>query len=208
MNPRKITRKDDDWLPPAAYLAANNGGTMKRIVLIFGLISGAIIAAMIMVPLFMNDTIDHDHSLVFGYTVMVLSFLLVFFGIRSYRENVSGGTITFGRAFKVGILITLMACAVYVATWEIVYFNFLPDFQDKYAAVMIEKARKDGASDAEIAKIAQQMADFKQMYKNPLINIGMTFMEIFPVGLIVTLVSAAILRKRTTTAPPAVEAPA
>lgn len=179
---------------------------MKRIVLIFGLISGAVIAATmaITVPLCLNGALDH--SLILGYTMMVLAFLLVFFGIRSYRENVNGGTITFGRAFTVGILITLITCAVYVTVWEIVYFNFVPDFEDRYAALMIEKARTDGASDAEIAKVAKEMADFKQMYKNPLINIGMTFMEIFPVGLIVTLVSAAILRRRTPAAPTAAEA--
>ena len=183
---------------------------MKRIVLIFGLLSGAIIASLmaITVPLCMNGTISMDHSLILGYTTMVLSFLLVFFGIRSYRQNVGGGSITFGRAFTVGILITLIGCAVYVATWEIVYFNFLPDFEERYAERMMEEARTRGASDAEIARVAKQMSDFKRMYKNPLINVGMTFAEIFPVGLIVTLVSAAILRRRTPPARSQVTAPA
>jgi hypothetical protein len=66
---------------------------------------------------------------------MVLAFLSVFFGIRAYREK-TGGTITFGKAFQVGILITLVSCLMYVATWEIIYWNFIPDYADKYAAVM------------------------------------------------------------------------
>jgi len=94
----------------------------------------------------MNGTINWDKSEIIGYTAMVLAFLLVFFGIRSYRENIGGGAITFARAFKVGILITLVTCAVYVVSWEIVYFNFIPDFDEKYTAHVIETMRMDGAT--------------------------------------------------------------
>src|SRR5687767_16012022 len=87
----------------------------------------------IMLPLCMNGTIDLRYSEIIGYSTMVLSFIMVFIGIRTYREN-AGGMITFGKAFKVGILITLIACAVYVVAWEIVYYNFIPDFADRYAA--------------------------------------------------------------------------
>ena len=78
--------------------------------------------------------INFDHSEILGYSAMVLSFLLVFFGIRSYRDNVAGGAIGFGKAFQVGILITLVTCAMYVIAWEITYFNFFPDFLDQYNA--------------------------------------------------------------------------
>ena len=181
---------------------------MKKIVVTFGLISGAILAAMtaVMIPLCMSGVIDFDKSQIVGYSTMVLSFLLVFFGIRSYRENLGGGTITFGKAFQVGILITLIACAVYVISWEILYFGFLPDFDDKYATLTIEKMRRDGASDAEILVAEKRMADFKRLYANPLFNVGITFLEVFPVGLIVTLISAAILRRRTPSAPKAATA--
>jgi hypothetical protein len=181
---------------------------MKRIVLTYGLISGAILAGMtaLMVPLCMNETMDFDHSEIVGYTTMFLSFLLVFFGIRSYRENINGGTITFGRAFKIGILITLITCSVYVVSWEIVYFNFLPDFGEKYTAHMLAKMQKDGESQAAIAKATVEMARFKKLYKNPLFNAGMTLMEVLPVGLIMTLVSAAILRRSTPPTPAATPA--
>ncbi len=171
---------------------------MKRIVLTFGLISGAILAAMtaVMLPLCMSGVIDFDKSEVVGYTSMVLAFLLVFFGIRSHRENGGGGAITFGKAFTVGIVITLISCAVYVISWEIVYFNFVPDFADRYAAHMIEEMRADGATEAAIQAKTREMARFQQLYANPFINVGITFMEVFPVGLVVTLVSAAILRRK------------
>lgn len=175
---------------------------MKRIVLIFGLISGAIVGVLmsIAVPLNHNGAINPRYGEVVGYTSMVLALLMVFFGIRSYRERIGRGAVTFGKAFTVGILITLISCVIYVAVWEVMYFNFMPDFADKYAAQTVAKVRERGASDAEIAKTVKQMDDFKRMYRNPLINVGMTFMEIFPVGLLVTLLSAAFLRRRPVTA--------
>jgi hypothetical protein len=177
---------------------------MKKTILTFGLISGAILGGVtaIMVPLCMDGTMSFDHAEIFGYTVQVLSFLLVFFGIRSYREE-AGGAISFGKAFQVGILVTLVACAMYVVSWEIVYYRFVPDFGDRYAARVLEKMKEKGESAEKIAKTTKDMAAFKEMYKNPAINAGITFMEVFPVGLAVTLLSAAILRRKT---PPSVPA--
>jgi hypothetical protein len=173
---------------------------MKKLVLTFGLISGAISAGLMFINMRLVDkgVIDFDRAEITGYTAIVLSFVLVFFGIRSYRENIGGGAISFGRAFGVGILITLVSCLIYVLTWEILYFyfNFAPDFLDKYAAHAIEKMREKGATEAAIALKSKEMAEFKVMYANPLINAAMTLMEPLPVGLVLTLVSAAILRKK------------
>ena len=100
---------------------------MKKTVLTFGLISGAIMTVMMWITFAFMDRIGWNRAMVIGYTTIVLSFMLVFFGIRSYRENVAGGEITFGRAFAVGILIALISSALYVLTWEIVYFG-VPGF--------------------------------------------------------------------------------
>src|SRR6266852_6487926 len=173
---------------------------MKRTVLTFGLIGGAIMATMMFATMPFVDKIGPDKGEIIGYTTMILAFMLVFFGIRSYRENVSDGHITFGRAFAVGILITLVACVCYVVAWEIIYFKFMPDFADKYAGYVIEKVRASGASQQVIDAQLQQMKSFKAMYNNPFINAAITFTEPFPIGLIVTLISAAILRKKTSAA--------
>jgi len=171
---------------------------MKRIVIIFGLISGVISSALMFLtlPLMHTGAINFSNGYILGYTSIVLSFVLVFFGIRSYREN-AGGTITFGRGFSVGILITLISCVFYVASWEFIYFNIMPDFADKYAAHAISEMREKGATDAAIAAKKAEMQKMKTMLDNPLLNAAMTFIEPFPVGLIITLVSAAILRRRT-----------
>lgn len=169
---------------------------MKKIVLTFGLLAGALVSALTTTSVFMIRNGGFEHSETVGYSIMILAFLLVFFGIRSYRENVGGGSVTFGKAFQVGILITLIACTMYVVTWEIVYFNFMPDFMDHYTAHVLQKMQESGETAAAIAAKSAEMAKFKELYKNPLINVGMTFMEIFPVGLIMTLISAGILRRK------------
>jgi hypothetical protein len=169
---------------------------MKRIVLIFGVISGVIASALMFLTLPLLERDTNVNAYVVGYATILLSLLLVFFGIRSYRENVGHGSITFGRAFAVGILISLISCVFYVASWEVIYFNFMPDFVEKYTARTVEKMRQKGASDATIAETRKEMAEMKVMLDNPATNAAMTFIEPFPVGLVVTLVSAAILRRR------------
>jgi hypothetical protein len=172
---------------------------MKKTVLTFGLISGAISAGLMFATLPLIDRIGLDKGAIVGYTGMVISFLLVFFGIRSYRENSGGGTISFGRAFAIGILITVISCLCYVVAWEIIYFKFMPGFWDKYAAYMIEKVRASGASPAAIQAKLQEMKKFKEMYDNPFFNAAITFTEPFPIGLIVTVISALVLRKKSKT---------
>src|SRR4030095_15163395 len=114
---------------------------MKKTVLTFGLISGAVAALLMSTLVFFADRIGFDRAVLVGYTTIVVSLLLVPFGIWTYREDDGEGSITFARAFAVGILITLISCVCYVVAWEIVYYNFLPDFAEKYGAYMVEKAR-------------------------------------------------------------------
>jgi hypothetical protein len=170
---------------------------MKKIVLTFGLISGAIAAGLMMANVAFIDRIGFDRGLIVGYTVIVLAFLLVFFGIKSYRDDVGGGYITFGRAFSVGILIALISSVVYVMTWEVFYRNWFYDFPEKYTNYALENARASGASAEEIARQSAEMNSMWALYNsNPLVRAAMTFIEPFPVGLLITLISAAILRRR------------
>jgi len=170
---------------------------MKRIVLTFGLIAGAIMAAMMAITMPFHDRISPSNGMVIGYTTMVLAFLLVFFGIRSYRDTVGAGKISFGRALGVGLLIMLIASACYVVTWEIIYFNFLPDFGERYAAHAAESLRHSGKPPEQIQEEIEQMTKMMTLYKNNIFfNLAITFSEPLPVGLVMTLISALILRKR------------
>jgi hypothetical protein len=170
---------------------------MKRAILTFGLISGAFSSLMMVATVPLEDRIGFDRAEIVGYTIIVLSFLLVFFGIKSYRDNTDTGQISFAKAFGLGLGITLITCACYVVTWEILYFNFLHGFMDKYAAHVVEKLRASGATVAAVQAQMDQMKKAKEMYENPIYNSAITFMEPFPVGLVITLVSALVLRKRS-----------
>jgi hypothetical protein len=170
---------------------------MKKTVLTFGLIAGVVISVLMGGSLVVANKIGSGHSMVLGYTMMVASFLLVYFGIRSYRDNNLGGQISFGRAFACGLLITLITTVFYVAMWEIVYFNFMPHFMDSYWAAQIHKVQSAGLDPATTAAQVAAIQHQQQLYQNPLVNIAYTFMEPLPVGLIITLVSAAVLRRKT-----------
>jgi hypothetical protein len=170
---------------------------MKKSVLTFGLIAGAIISVLMGGSLVFADKIGSSHSMAVGYTIMVASFLLIYFGIRSYRDNDLAGQISFGRAFTCGILITLITTICYVAMWEVLYFNFMPHFMDGYFAAQIHKVQSSGLDPAAIAAQVAAIQHSAQLYQNPFVNMAYTFIEPFPVGLIITLVSAAILRCKT-----------
>ena len=179
---------------------------MKKTVITFGLISGFISSVLMLGTTTLVDRIGFDKGYILGYTAIVLSFLLVFFGIRSYRDNVADGHITFGKAFAVGICITLISCVFYVVTWEVLYKTMFPDFMDKYSASMIAKAQASGLSGQSLQAEIDNIQKMKVMYANPFFNVLMTFIEPFPVGLLITLISAAVLRKKAR--PDAAQSPA
>src|SRR6185436_5204842 len=148
------------------------------------------------VALAFHEQIGFDRGVYVGYTSMVLAFLMVYFGVQSYRDNVAGGSVTFGRAFMVGLMISLVIMACYVAIWEVVYYNFMPDYLADYTAYALEQARQSGKSAAEIAAQAKEMQEFSEMYKNPLVNIAFTLLEPLPVALALTLLTAGIMSRR------------
>lgn len=173
---------------------------MKRIVIVYGVIAGVILAAMFFVtaPFYENGTLNLDNGMLVGYATMVVSLSLVFFGIKSYRDNHLNGSITFGRAFKVGMLITLIASCLYGIGWEISYHTVNKNFVDIMWRCQEEKMIANGTSAGDIQVAYQDHQRFVEMYKNPLIRFSMTVVvEILPVGLLITLISAALLKRKT-----------
>jgi len=166
---------------------------MRKTVLTYGLISGVIAAVLMLAHVPFMD--GGRKALILGYTGIVLSALLIFFGVRSYRENVGNGKISFGRGFAVGILIALISAACYVAAWEVVYYSS-PGIADHVFNKQIEDLKEKGAPQAEIDAAAVQVESFKKLYANPFVNVAFTFIEPFPVGVIMTLISAVILRRK------------
>ena len=168
---------------------------MKKTVLTFGLISGAILSVMMLITIPFQDSIGWDKGEILGYTTMLLAGLLIYFGVRSYRDLV-GGELSFGRALAVGAMIAAVASVCYVATWEVIYYKISPDFPQKYQAHMIEQAKASGGSQVEIEKKVAEAQKTAELLKNPLIYLAFTFLEPLPVGLVIALVSAAVLGRR------------
>lgn len=165
---------------------------MRKIVLIFGLIIGTILCVnmVVMVNMMYANTNFKGNDIV-GYAAMVILFSLIFFGVRNYRNKQLNGVIPFGKAFKTGALIALVASTMYVIIWLFYYYLFVPDFIDVYTSYVL-----NNCTAADLPAKTAEMANFKEMYKNPLFVILITYSEVLPIGLVVALVSALILKKR------------
>ena len=173
---------------------------MKKNIIIYGLIAGIVVSISMLFTVnyisHCKGNVDFDRSLVIGYASMLIAFSLVYVGIRNYRDKYNEGVISFGKAFKIGILMVLIASTLYVIAWLIDYYFFIPDFAEKYSAQTLAQLKTSGASQIEIEKQTKDMANFVRMMKNPLYNAMMTYIEILPVGLVVTLISSLILKRK------------
>jgi hypothetical protein len=168
---------------------------MIRIILAFGVAAGLIVAlpmALFVLPI---PKVPIDNMYV-GYLLMLMALSMVFVGVKRYRDQTLGGVIKFGPALLIGLGISTVAGIFYVIGWEMVLAATHYSFADTYAGEAIKAAHAKGASPAEIAKLAAQMAAFKAQYANPLYRLPESFSEIFPVGVLISLISAALLRNR------------
>jgi len=169
---------------------------MKKIILKNGIISGLIVSALMAVSLALGlDQISNSLAMAFGYANMAIAFIFVFVAIKTFRDRENGGVITFGKAFRIGLLVSLIASTFYVATWLVEYYCFIPDFMEKYSAHIIEQMKTDGHTAAEIAAKTEEMRKMSLMYKSPVMVILFTYAEIFPVGLLASLIAAAVYRR-------------
>ena len=176
---------------------------MKKIIIICGSIAGLIVTSMMLASISGcitgSDFEGGIGSMLLGYSSMVVAFSLIFVGIKNYRDKHNSGIITFGKSLKIGLLITLVASTIYVIVWQIDYYFFIPDFYEKYSAHVIRDMKAHGATQVQIQ---QQIAANKsngEMYRNPLFNAMFTYMEILPVGLIMSLLAAVILKRKPKT---------
>lgn len=176
---------------------------MKRNMLVFGTIAGVIISAFMGTSMAImgcsSDSMDGGNgAMIIGFTAMAAAFSFVFVGIKNFRDKQNGGIITFGRAFWLGFMISLIASTLYVATWAVEFHFFMPDFLDKYSAMQIKELEGSGLTGEELASKIKEVETTGYNYKNnPFFFAMYTYMEILPVGIIITLISALILKRKT-----------
>lgn len=170
---------------------------MQRLVVRFGLISGALISAAMVTRRIVGDWIGASTGAIIGYAGILTGFAMVALGVRSYRDKELGGRIGFGRALSTGALISLIACGFYVTTWEYLYFGGkASDFEVYYSVAVLDEARASGATTEELAAKRAALDEFQRRYRHPLTNVGITFFEPVPLALLVTLVSAGWLSRK------------
>jgi len=171
---------------------------MKKVVLTYGLISGLIVSTFMSISMIVcynkPDMMMKNYGMAIGYRSMLLAFLLINFGVKKFRDQHRDGYISFGKAFAVGLFIAFVASTLYVIAWAIVYNAFIPDFMDKYSAMVLKQTA--GAGDAAVQAKRAELAQMGEMYKNPLWFVLFTYAEILPVGILVSLICAAVLKRR------------
>ena len=170
---------------------------MQKTIIRYGLLSGTtILVLLLIVSLIGFETFGFEYGQLIGYSSMLLAMLFVFFGIRSYRSSTENGLLSFWQGFKTGIGIALIACLFYTIGWLFINEFIYPDFMDEYTKYYAEQLKSGGLSAKEIEAKMNEMNSMVEMYKNPLWKFTFTFLEIFPVGLIVSLISALVLKKK------------
>lgn len=178
---------------PAVITLTNRENGMKKIIWTYGLLSGAVIIGIIIISMAVWGMEGASEWL--GYLVMVAALSLIFFGIKTYRDREQGGVISFWTGCKMGFGISLVASIVYVGAWELYLATSDVDFMEQYSTSYIEQLQAEGATEQEVAEARALMDSYRAMYANPLTRMGITFLEIFPVGVLITLISAVLLRK-------------
>lgn len=164
---------------------------MNKIVLKNGLFGSSIVTALLLsVTFYMKANPEKEVSMFFGFAGMLLAFIFVVLGIKQQRDT-NNGFISLGKAFLTGFWITLIISTIYVVVWLIIFYNFFPNFAEHYTDMAIAKASPD-----EVAQVTEEMNSFKEMYKNPIMVILLTYMEILPLGIVFSLVSALILKRK------------
>lgn len=144
---------------------------------------------MASMTLYMKSNPDMEPSMIIGFAGMIVAFAFIFVGIKQQREA-NNGSISFGKAFLTGFLIALIASIIYVIVWLFIYYNLFPNFIEHYSQMMIDKAKPEN-----LATVTAEMNQYKEWYKSPVMIILLTLMEILPLGIIVSLIAALILKK-------------
>jgi hypothetical protein len=170
---------------------------MQRIIFTCGIIAGLVVIASIILGLALSGGEETLHAQQwFGYLVMLLALSLIFVGIKRYRDLHLGGVIRFGTATLVGLGIAAVASVIYVAVWEVYLAMTDYAFMDQYARGVIAAKQAEGVTGDDLQAVVDNMESMRQQYSNPVFRLPITFLEIFPVGLLITLISAAVLRNR------------
>ncbi|HEY4064712.1 MAG TPA: DUF4199 domain-containing protein [Puia sp.] len=169
---------------------------MKRTILVFGLISGVLVGIFLVALSAWASQSHGSTDLLLGYASMVLALSLVYVGVQNFRDKYNDGLISFGKALQVGLGITLLASTIYVLVWLVEFYCFMPDFMDKYAAAMIRQAKGSGLTADALQKRLADIEALRVGYRNPIRVILYSYLEILPVGIVISLLTALLVKRK------------
>lgn len=169
---------------------------MKNTIIKYGLISGAFAGICPLIMTLVLKSYGFDNTAYVGYSLIILSMAVIFFGIKAYRDNVNDGQVTFTKGLLIGLGIAAISSVCYSLSWMVIYYNFIPNFMEDYATYSINKLKESGASELELSKTQAELQQFKDLYKTPFGVFAITLIEPLPVGVLGALVSAFILKKK------------
>ena len=167
---------------------------MQKIIITYGIIAGIVIIGSMILSLSLGEERGMEFLEWLGYLIMIVAFSMIFVGIKKYRDQELGGVIKFGTATMLGLGISLVASVIYVVAWEVNLELTDHAFIEQYAQGIIAGKEAAGVTGADLEAVIVEMAQLKVRYANPLFRLPMTFLEIFPVGLLISLLAAAVLR--------------
>lgn len=168
---------------------------MRNIILKNGLLGGLIVSiVMICMTMYMKSNPENEPNAIIGFASMLLAFVFLFLGVKKVRDS-NEGKITFGKGFLTGLYIALIISTIYVLVWLVIYYNFFPNFMEQYSDMVLNKLKEAGDVEA-LASKTEEMEMMKEWYKNPLMVILLTFIEILPIGIVISLISALILKNK------------
>jgi hypothetical protein len=170
---------------------------MKKIIWRFGTISGLLNAVyMVVFALVAKGNPNFKHSLITGYAAMAVSLSFIFIGVSQAKKQFPDQAFGFNKAFLTGLLIAFISSLFYTFSWLAVNHYIYPEFMSDYTNSQIQIATTEGMSAPDLAKLRTEMDGYIQLYKNPLWAFLMTLTEILPLGLLLSLLAAAIFKKK------------
>ncbi len=167
---------------------------MKKRTLLFAIAAGVFISIFMVILVKYCDTQHAVTNMLITYTAMIIAFSVIFVAAKKERDS-NGGVITFGKAFRIGLMITLITSTIYVAVWLIYYYVFMPDFMEKYTQHIIQQLKASHLPPQELKAKIDEANQNKVLFSSPFGMILEAYMEILPVGLIVSLIAALILKR-------------
>jgi hypothetical protein len=171
---------------------------MNKIIIQYGLLSGILVCIWLLLCIFVATDVLMDFGMFFGYASMLLAFCLIFVAIHKYKNSTEDGIITFGRGFKIGFFITLIASTIYVVTWLIEYQFFIPDFMESYSETYLKRLKESGISEADLMAKTKEMKEMSVMYKNNFFyRAAFTYIEILPTGILMSLIAALVYSRKS-----------